>query len=904
MIVKIAAVAPTGRIQISTTASVKDVPGGGSATDTIASARKPVCICNAQCRLEALKNESLDSFLKKHGSLDNLLQNTSAEQPKPLLAAAAKPSESYRLEKSYHQINGDIFEITRKVPIASVDDHAVDQAKKLSRKKSLPKQYSHPQIPLRKPAATDTDKTNSGRLTEKPQPPPRVSSSRHKSADNAVEQQLPPPPLAAQLRQIDNHQPTLSSKQKQVLQQYSHQQQQQQQKLHHTDERLTDEYFDRTQQSRHSSRSVGAAASTDRNVEWVQKEGVFHQRHSSGPSDLTHEKSDISEWLLKLPHKRAPGTVIDPKHLTAPGSSGVGIAPAAVGVSSSSTQTTKGDVQLSKSLKEELAMLLKRPLQRQHSGPSELSVLRNDIVDWIRSQNFAKVLPSLGKDAKCPTVEGVPAVPKPRKRHSLGHSDAVPAEKIPDWIQFPLNRLSPAGRQKLGIAPSSCLDLAANKVYSEKTGHGQRTSRPERRLRHSASEVVTPIVDKNAQPTAPPPKPDRMLKPMPGQPAKEKYQYIYQQLASVENDGAATGPPEKSQTQSTHKRSRRHQTQRSATVTDMCSTETTKHATSHSSRKSVSAERVPRRSSSTSRPPQCTDPMCPLVPICTDPNCCTYDCYNTSRSLPRYNDGRCTAHCYEYRCNSLPRCMDSKCLCKPAAARHSVRIVKHNSLPRCVSTSHRSSSQPEHLERADYARSSLPRTTTNCSSNGKSKSSHTSAGGTAANGNKLIKSASAVSLNSRRRRHKTVHFGENLLREVCQNRKLIEPLQQKVVSSTALVPSSDSGAVVASGGETQPLNSNIQMLYNFVEGVLSAWVDEDDDMKSGAESEPERGALMKPIHRCNRLRIQTIRRVVTEAAQLRGTLKLGNSRYRHRHWRGTAKECNERFLKKVSKSFS
>lgn len=61
----------------------------------------------------------------------------------------------------------------------------------------------------------------------------------------------------------------------------------------------------------------------------------------------------------------------------------------------------------------------------------------------------------------------------------------------------------------------------------------------------------------------------------------------------------------------------------------------------------------------------------------------------------------------------------------------------------------------------------------------------------------------------------------------------------------------------------------------------------------------ERGAILKPMHRCNRARMQTIRRVVNEAAALKGTLKLGNSRYRHRHWRGTAKDCNERFLRKV-----
>lgn len=150
------------------------------------------------------------------------------------------------------------------------------------------------------------------------------------------------------------------------------------------------------------------------------------------------------------------------------------------------------------------------------------------------------------------------------------------------------------------------------------------------------------------------------------------------------------------------------------------------------------------------------------------------------------------------------------------------------------------------------------------------------------NSSKLVKSASAASLNSRRRRHKTVHFGDNLLREVCQNRKLIDPLQKSP---------SEKAANTA---------SNIQMLYNFVEGVLSAWVDEDDEgVRSGAESEPERGRRLKPLYMCDRLRLKTISRVVHDAAQLRGTLKLGNSRYRHRHWRGTAKVCNERFLRKV-----
>lgn len=182
---------------------------------------------------------------------------------------------------------------------------------------------------------------------------------------------------------------------------------------------------------------------------------------------------------------------------------------------------------------------------------------------------------------------------------------------------------------------------------------------------------------------------------------------------------------------------------------------------------------------------------------------------------------------------------------------------KHNSLPKCVST-----------HRTEHDSSSFPRT-------------HRSRNGSI-NGGKLVKSASAASLNSRRRRHKTVHFGENLLREVCQNRKLIEPFQK--------TPSE----------KTSTLQDNIQLLYNFVEGVLSAWVDEDDETaRSG--SEPERSHPLKPLYICDRIRLKTISRVVHEAAQLRGTLKLGNSRYRHRHWRGTAKICNERFLRKVIK---
>lgn len=792
MIVKIATVAPTGRIQISTTASVRDAAGtgAGAAADggtggshTVAN-RQPVCICNTQCRLQALKNESLDALLKKHGSLDNLLHVDHQH--------VQKSDAGYRLEKSYHEINGEIYEITRKVPIdlppPSIEKS--DGQQKLSRKKSLPKQYSHPHLAIRKSESLD-----------KPQPPPRISSARRDAGD-----------YGAGGSSSSSRQPKSSQ-------------------LPQRQKSDADDYFDRQQRQRLSSRSVGAAVSMEHDsyMESMQKDGTHHQRHSSGPSDLTVNRTDISEWLLKLPHKR-----------------GESKAPPSQASQQQQPPQKSTEIQLTKSMKDELIQYLKRPLQKQNSGASEFSTLRHDIFEWIKGQDLRKILPSMSKEDKHKVDQGPPPpVPKPRKRHSLGPGEVVAKEKPPpDWIQFPLNRLSPAGRQKLGIAPSSCLDIS-NKLFTEKPSE---RSKPDRRLRHSASEVVTPISERTTS------KSDRVLRPMTSSSSrstKEKYQYIYKTLGpNVEHVEKAPR----------RERSRRHQTQRSATVTDI-STESVKQY----ARKSSSAERALRRSTSSTRPKctECTDPMCSFIPICANPNCCTYSCYNQSRSLPRYTEpDRCTVHCYEHRCNSLPRCMDSKCLCRPT---HSASIVKHHSLPRCTAT-HRSNSHPASLERGE-SRSSLPR-------DSKSKSN-------GSNG-KLIKSASAISLNSRRRRHKTVHFGENLLREVCQNRKLIEPLEKVPTDSETLKP-------------------NIQMLYNFVEGVLSAWVDEEDDhIKSGAESEPERGALVRPIHRCNRLRMQTIRRVVTEAAQLRGTLKLGNSRYRHRHWRGTAKECNERFLKKVS----
>lgn len=543
------------------------------------------------------------------------------------------------------------------------------------------------------------------------------------------------------------------------------------------------QHFDRTQHQRLSSRSVEGPSTKD------EFTGV-HQRHSSGPSELTLLKDDsIAEWLLNLTRK----------------SSGDG----------------KKPEQNNKNVKNELCEFFKRPLHRQSSGPSEISVLKSDIVEWLSRQHQSK-------DRHISRIDSTKP-PQPRKRHSLGTNDGNQIkEQIPDWIPYPLQRLSSIPKDKNITVQSSCSDI--NKKIVEKYDRIAERAKSERKLRHSASEVVTPISDKV------PIKPERPTK-FHHRLSRESllpYQQPIQQHRSSTPSGHSSRSTKKEKT-------RRHQTQRSATVSDMMDAKNVMLP-----RKSSSAERTAHRSSSLTK---CTDPLCPLLPICTDPNCCLNFC-----NIPRCS----SSNCYESRCSSLPRCMDSKCNKLPTD-------VKSNSLPRST-RSHRSNSHPTSLSRND-SRSSLPRVT-------KSKQSHHNG----KNG-KLIKSISAVSLNSRRRRHKTVHFGENLLREVCQNR-------------SKLIKDTPSGSA--------PLQQNITMLYNFIEGVLSAWVDDDDDnLRSGADSEPERGANLKPFHRCNRARLQTIRRVVTEASALKGSLKLGNSRYRHRHWRGTAKDCNERFLRKV-----
>lgn len=645
---------------------------------------------------------------------------------------------------------------------------------------------------------------------------------------------------------------------------------------------LRSEFFDRTLDQRHSSRSAEGGRSKD--DEWTQAAKLYRQRHLSGPSDLSLLKDDISEWLLSLSLARkrekqlqqqqsqqpqAPPPALPPKPGQSKPPSGGGEGGATGGAT----------LKLRLQFKDELKEILKKPIQRQHSGPPDLTAIKNDLIQWLTKQQLADkndrgredldlIRPAPSADRSGGAAKQSKSVPKLVKRHSLGPGEEVffkasDSTAHPTTCNIQYQRIH-RDKPNLIQLPSSCVDIHRNSDRTDHTvlslssssAHHHRTQ--DRKLRHSASEVVTPTSER-----APIQATSGHLK---------TFHYEYQSKTapkhSTKQDSALKlhihthALPGSDAATKEHRsrkdRTKRHPTQRSATVSEM-----------------EIQNKHKKRSHSRSRTPQpwepCTDPSCPYLPVCTDPNC-YMNLYDTPRcaSLPRTKEKLCASTCYE--CNSL--CTASRCM-------QTKSKVKSNSLPRCVST-HRSSSHPTSLLRQTTTdttdgKSSLPRLKTAISK------SHAKQNGTSSNG-KLIKSISAASLNSRRRRHKTVHFGENLLREVCQNRKLIKPLQ-------------DSNQQQPSG--TQLCQPNIQMLYNFVEGVLSAWVDEDDEHKSGPESEPERGALVKPLHRCNRIRFLTIKRIVNEAAELRGALKLGNSRFRHRHWRGTAKECNERFLRKV-----
>ncbi|KAL3281787.1 hypothetical protein HHI36_004988 [Cryptolaemus montrouzieri] len=132
---------------------------------------------------------------------------------------------------------------------------------------------------------------------------------------------------------------------------------------------------------------------------------------------------------------------------------------------------------------------------------------------------------------------------------------------------------------------------------------------------------------------------------------------------------------------------------------------------------------------------------------------------------------------------------------------------------------------------------------------------------------------------SKRRRHKTVHFGDNLLLQVCTNHNI-----SSQVSYSKMEP-------------------NVQQLFSFIETVLSAWVAEEGLTSQGEVSEMDEKEMRKKRYKkhCARVKRLDIRRLVLEVSKLDGTRFLGCVKYRHFHWKGNPdpEGCNELFLRKV-----
>ena len=712
---------------------------------------------------------------------------------------------------------------------------------------------------------------------------------------------------------------------------------------------FSDEWLNRSHFQRTSSRSV-EVSTMPKQDDSSKKHHKHHQRHFSGPEDLEALKKDITHWLERLPYKK-DAALLDLIETAAK-----------LKQQNQPTGTKPKSI-----MKNELADIIRPPLpqkqrqqqlhtqqppplplkqfQRQKSA-DDLRVLKNNILEWLTKQqimNQQRLLQQQQQQQMVPLKSAIvdmkpldtksTAAPPPlprkthqklHKRHSLGPSDtSSDFHEVPDWIQIPLDKLN-----KMREVQKSCVEITRKGSGKEKSQERAQHKSAERKLRHSASEVVQSNVDRNYQKhnqqlAQPPPstqvqyqliqhQPSSSISHQPTQHFQQPKQQPQVQYQVVQRYREPIIKSEKSQHHSHHghhsghghtsgngserpskrDKPRHRQTQRSATTGNIL---LNKQQQQQPQVQQTVSDVKPIFQSTTSLV-RCDDPMCPLLPICTDPNCYLnanshYDTPRRASLPPHSNEMSQNDICTDPRCcEMLPLCSDPRCCGTIARSKSKANGVsaqhkfKSNSLPRCVESTRRSDLFLPGLTK-DESYSSLPKSATLSSATAqvthkpKPKAHHRNGN------NKLMKSASAASLHSRRRRHKTVHFGENLLREVCQNRQLIRPLTDQ--------PSNSS---------TPSLQPNIQMLYNFVEGVMSAWVDEeeDDNIKSGPDSEPERGAVLKPMHRCNRARMQTIRRVVNEAASLKGTLKLGNSRYRHRHWRGTAKDCNERFLRKVN----
>ncbi|KAL1138852.1 hypothetical protein AAG570_008914 [Ranatra chinensis] len=122
----------------------------------------------------------------------------------------------------------------------------------------------------------------------------------------------------------------------------------------------------------------------------------------------------------------------------------------------------------------------------------------------------------------------------------------------------------------------------------------------------------------------------------------------------------------------------------------------------------------------------------------------------------------------------------------------------------------------------------------------------------------------------RRRRHKTVHFGEAVLH------------QEAPPSGGMSRSGDDSGSVHSLPGHFE---ANVQQLFTFIGNVLSAW---DDKRKQPHQPEKRRTSPR-----------EAVRLLLRGDNKLRDEESVGSPSYKHRHWKIPAGSCTALFLKKV-----
>lgn len=138
--------------------------------------------------------------------------------------------------------------------------------------------------------------------------------------------------------------------------------------------------------------------------------------------------------------------------------------------------------------------------------------------------------------------------------------------------------------------------------------------------------------------------------------------------------------------------------------------------------------------------------------------------------------------------------------------------------------------------------------------------------------------SSSNSMSSRRRRHKTVHFGDTLLSET----------RDDTNASRGEDSCESRGSVVSLPGQFE---HNVQQLFTFIGTVLSAW---DKEGSSGKTSHRHSRSGKKKRHP------NVLDYLLNGEETLDADDNLGSPTFKHKHCKLPAGSCNALFLRKVS----